>query len=200
MTAASPVLAGYVTSVWTELVLRSFARETNLLLPSTRVLVLGGGPVAEGLAIALTRLGSRVEVASDDPVELVSIAHRSAVVARLVATLAFVSADIDVVITTGESHPRLTPDAIAAADRPLIAVNAAPPPNDDAGAFHADGIIGTARNLTRVPGPRPIFVAPQVSPDELDHAVAEARSTFTDLLASVGPDDVEAELAKALLS
>ena len=200
MTAPSPVLAGYVTRVWTELVLRSFARETNLLVPSSRFLLVGVGPVADGLAIALTRLGARVEVASDDPVELVSIAHRSAVVARHIVTAQFISADVDVVIATGRSHPALTPDAVAAADRPLIAVNAAPPPGGDAGAFHGDGIVGTERNLTRLSGPRPIFVAPQVSPGELDHAVAEVRSTFADLLESVGADDVEAELAKVLLS
>jgi hypothetical protein len=192
VTATSPVLAGYVTRVWTELVLRSFARETNLLLPSTPVLVVGAGPVADGLATALTRLGARVEVASDDPVELVAIAHRFAVVGRHIVTDEFISADVDVVITTGRSHPRLTPNAVAAAERPLIAVNAAPPPDGDAGAFHADGTIGTARNLTQLPGSRPIFVVPRVSRAE--------RSTFADLLATVGPDDVEAELAKALLS
>ena len=194
------MLAGYVTSVWTELVLRSFARETNLLLPSTRVLVVGGGPVADSLAIALTRLGGRVEVASDDPVELVAIAHRSAVVARHIVTAQFISADVDVVIATGRSHPPLTPDAVATADRPLIAVNAALPPDGDAAAFHADGIIGTTRNLAQLAGSRPIFAVPRVSPDELDHAVAEAHSTFADVLAVVGPDNVEAEFAKALLS
>lgn len=194
------MLAGYVTRVWTELVLRSFARDTNLLLPSTRVLLVGVGPVADGLATALTRLGGRVEVASDDPVELVAIAHRSAVVGRHVVTREFISADVDVVMTTGQSHPPLTPDAVAAADRPLIAVNAAPPPDGEAGAFHADGTIGTARNLTQLSGSRPIFVVPRVSSAELDHAVAEVRSTFADLLATVGPDDVDTELAKALLS
>jgi S-adenosyl-L-homocysteine hydrolase-like protein len=200
VTAASPVFAGYVTRVWTELVLRSFARETNLLLPSTHVLLVGGGPVADGLATALTRLGSRVGVASDDPVKLVAIAHRSAVVGRHIVTAQFISADVDVVITTGQSHPPLTPDAVAAADRPLIAVNATPPPDGDAGALHADGTIGTARNLTQFSGSRPIFVVPRVSPAELDHAVADVRSTFADLLATVGPDDVETELAKVLLS
>jgi hypothetical protein len=200
VTADSPVLAGYVTHVWTELVLRSFARQTNLLLPSTHVLVVGAGPVADGLATALTRLGSRVEVSSDDPVALVAIAHRSAVVARRIMTAQFISADVDVVIATGRSHPPLTRDAVAAADRPLIAVNAAPPPDGDAGAFHADGIGESVRGLTQLSGSRPIFVVPRVSLDELERAVAEARSTFADLLATVGPGDVETELAKALLS
>ena len=46
-------------------------------------------------------------------VELVAVAHRSAVVGRHIVTDQFISADVDVVITTGQSHPRLTPNAIA---------------------------------------------------------------------------------------
>lgn len=198
--AASSVFTDYATHVWTELVLRSLASETNLLLPSSRLLVVGGGPVADGLAGALTRLGGRVELASSDPVELVAISHRFAVVARYIATTQFISADVDVVIATGRSHPPLTPDTIATSHRPLVVVNAALPPDVDSAAFRASDTVGTTRNLTQFSSVRPIFVVPAVQPTQLDRATADVRSAFAPLLAAVGPDDVDTELAKVLLT
>ncbi|MGW1738296.1 hypothetical protein ACWCPQ_05745 [Nocardia sp. NPDC001965] len=195
--AASPVVAGFEARARAELVLRALARETNLLLPSTRFLLLGTGPVADPLASSLTRLGARLEIAAHDPAGLVDLAHRYGVPVRSTATPERVPADFDVVITTGHDHPPFTPDAVAAAARPLVVIDAAPPDHPGV-VLPAGESRGTVRNLTEFGGPRAVFAVPPPPPDALDRATADLRAVYAVLLATVGPGRADEELAQVL--
>ncbi|NUS92710.1 MAG: hypothetical protein HOQ36_09900 [Nocardia sp.] len=193
--AASPVVAGFEARARAELVLRALARETNLLLPSTRFLLLGTGPVADALAGSLTRLGARLEIVAHDPAGLADFAHRYGV--PVAATSERVPAEIDVVIATGRDHPPFTPDAVAAAARPLVVIDAAPPDHPGI-VLPAGESRGTVRNLTEFAGPRAVFVAPPPPPDALDRATADLRAVYAVLLVTVGPDRADEELAEVL--
>ena len=200
----SAVLAGHTARAWAGLVLRSFARETNLALASTRVLVVGDGDVADALTGALVRLGSRVRLVSDHAAELLTVARRHAVPAELVTGTWFVAPDIDVLIVTGHHHPPLTVDAVVAGERPLTVVDAALSSGVGAtahsfGAHDGDDGASTVRNLTEFRGPRPIFGVPPVDLQQLAQSTADVRSTYAGLLTAVGADQAETELAKVLL-
>ncbi len=199
---ASRVVGGYQNRTWTELVLRSLARETNLLLASTRFLIVGSGPVAEGLARRLAIFGAHVAATSHNPVELVEIRHGLAVAARLITAAPFIPGDADIAIATGEHHPTVTPDAVAASTRPLVLVDAALPAAARAvdrklfvGAEHAD----RGRWLSKHLDARPTLVAAPVPVKEFDRAVAGVQASYAALSAVHGPSGADAELARELL-
>ncbi|WP_328353589.1 hypothetical protein OG976_21980 [Mycobacterium sp. NBC_00419] len=193
---SSRLLAELGVGAWSELVLRSLARETNLLLPSTRFLVIGTGPLSERLVSALSRIGGYVELTSDDPVALVLAARRSPIRARLYDGAPAVPADVDVAIVAGVDHPPLTPELLQAADHPLVVVDATLP---NAGLWSEQPTVATVRNLRQLSGPRPVFVVPAPTADQLDTATAESRADFAVLLASLGAPAAEATLATRLL-
>ncbi|MEX3647433.1 hypothetical protein ABFW11_18200, partial [Mycolicibacterium porcinum] len=176
------------------------ARPPNPLWPATRALLVGTGSVADALAGALARFGGGVVLAADDPIELLAISRRYGIPARLIRATPFVTPDVDVLVTTGRGHPPLTAEAIAAGERSLVVLNAAPPAEASAGTLDAGGPLSTVRSLTQFSGPRPIFTAPRVDTAELDQAVATARSTHARLVTAFGADEADAELAKALLA
>ncbi|SCX02668.1 hypothetical protein [Mycolicibacterium fluoranthenivorans] len=186
--AASPVVAAYEARVWADLLLSSFARETNLLLPSTRFLVLGSGRVADALTAALTRFGSRVALAAADAIGVWEIASRYAVPSRYISESRYIAGDIDVVLTTGVGHSPLTLDAVTPGPRPLVVVG-----NPEFGTA-----AGSARALQRFDGPRPLFVVPPVEPDILHHTVAGIRAGYAVLLATIGAQHADSALAEAL--
>lgn len=196
----SPVLAGHEARAWADLVLRGYARETNLGFAGTRFLLVGTGSVTDALAAALARFGGSVVLAADDPIELLTISRRYGIPARLIHATPFVTPDVDVLVTTGRGHPPLTAEAIAAGERSLVVLNAAPPAEADAGALDAGGPLSTVRTLTQFGGPRPIFTAPRVDTAQLDRAIAAARSTHARLVAAFGAVGADTELAKALLA
>ncbi|GGK89907.1 hypothetical protein [Nocardia jinanensis] len=194
--AASPVVTGYETRAWADLVLRAFARETNLLLPGTRFLLLGTGPVADALAGALTRIGGRLEIAGRNSIELVDLARRHGVPVRPLGEPQSIPVGIDVVVVTGSDHPPFDPGAAVAAQRPLIVVDAARP--EHSGVVLPAERGATVRDLTELAGPRACFVVQAPTPDALDTATAELRALYTVLLATVGYVRAEAELAEVL--
>lgn len=196
--AESPVLAAFEARAWAGLVLSSFARETNLLLPSTEFLVVGIGRMADALTAALTRFGSRVRLTADEPVELWDIAVRHSAPSQRINEKVFITGDIDVVLATGLGHPPLTPDAVAPAGRPLLIVNAGALPDRDTAAFHSGAIEGSVRGLLEFAGSRPVFVVPPVDPDALHHSAAGIRAAYAILLATVGAQHADAALAEAL--
>ncbi|OCB53870.1 hypothetical protein A5722_22940 [Mycobacterium vulneris] len=196
----SPVLAGHEARAWADLVLRGYARATNLSFAGTQFLLVGTGSVADALAGALARFGGAVVLAADDPIELLAISRRYGIPARLIRATPFVTPDVDVLVTTGRGHPPLTAEAIAAGERSLVVLNAAPPAEASAGTLDAGGPLSTVRSLTQFGGPRPIFTAPRVDPGQLDQAIATARSTHARLVTAFGADEADAELAKALLA
>lgn len=189
--AASPVLAAYEARAWADLVLSSFARETNLLLPSTNFLVLGTGRVTDALAATLTRFGSRLELAAGEPSGLWEIATRYAVTSRRIHESPFVADDVDVVVTTGEGHPPLTADAAAPGERPLVVVDAG-------GSASFASANRSVRSLLQIDGPRTVFVVPPVDRSALHHTAAVIRAAYAVLLATVGPQDADTALAEAL--
>ncbi|MEN4474861.1 hypothetical protein [Mycolicibacterium cosmeticum] len=189
--AASSVVAAYEARAVADLVLSSFARETNLLVPATRFLVVGTGPVADALAAALTRFGSRLEVAAAEPVGLWEIATRYAVGSRRITQRPYIAADVDVVVTTGVGHPPLTTAAVEPGTRPLIVVGA---------SFSLGAETGSVRGLTQYHAPRPVFTVLPVPAEALAHTAAGIRAAYAVLLATVGARHADTALAEALQS
>jgi hypothetical protein len=191
--ASSSVVAAYEARAVADLALRSFARETNLLLPATRFLVVGTGPVADALASTLSRFGSRLEVAAAEPVGLWEIATRYAVESRQINESPYIATDIDVVVTTGVGHSPVTAAAVAPGARPLIAVDAG-------GSFSLGTGTGSVRGLTQYDAPRPVFTVPPVPSETLAHTAAGIRAAYAVLSATVGARHADAALAEALQS
>jgi hypothetical protein len=71
--ASSRVVAAVTTSAWVQEVLRVFASVTNLSVAHTRVVVSGSDTIAVDLARELQRIGARVVVTGDDPVQLLAL-------------------------------------------------------------------------------------------------------------------------------
>lgn len=193
--ANSSVVAAFEARAWADLVLSSFARETNLLIPSTRFLIVGTGHIADALAAAIIRFGGRIQLTADEPVGLLDIAIRHAAPSHRITESPFIPADVDVVVATGVGHPPLTPDAVAAGERPLLVVDAG-----THATFHPDSVTAawTVRGLGHFEGPRPIVVVPRVETDALHHTAAEIRAAYAVLLATVGTQHADVALAEAL--
>ncbi|MFI2230111.1 hypothetical protein [Nocardia testacea] len=197
--APSVVLDRFETWAWADLILGALARETNLLLPGTRILLLGTGALADALASAVARFGGQLEVAAQDAVGLIDIAGRHSVPVRTVTDGEVVSSGIDIVLVTGRNHPPLVREAIAPTRRPLVAVDAtAPGPTE---GFTAVGDpVGTVRGLTELSGARPVFVVPRPSPAALSRVGADIRALYAVLRSALEPDDADVALAEVLLA
>lgn len=193
--ANSSVVAAFEARAWADLVLSSFARETNLLISSTRFLIVGTGHVADALAAAIIGFGGRIQLTADEPVGLWEIAVRHAAPSHRIIESPFIPADVDVVIATGVGHRKLTPDAVSAGDRPLVVVNAGTHATLHPDTFPA---ARTLRGLGHFEGPRSIFVVPPVETDALHHTAAEIRAAYAVLLATVGVQHADVALAEAL--
>ncbi|MEV0109317.1 hypothetical protein AB0H42_23675 [Nocardia sp. NPDC050799] len=195
----SVVLGRFETWAWADLVLRALARETNLLLPGTRILLLGTGTLAEALASAIARFGGQLEVAAQDPVGLIDIAGRHGVPVWTVTDREIVSSGIDIILVTGRNHPPLVRDAIAPTRRSLVAIDGtAPGPTE---GFTAVGdTVGTVRGLTELSGARPIFVVPRPSPAALGSVSADIRALYAVLRSALEPGDADIALAEVLLA
>ncbi|MGB4776883.1 hypothetical protein [Microbacterium sp.] len=69
-----PTFAEVFAHTRAEQVLRAFAQRTNLVLSGVRTTVVGAGPLASALVAMLTRVGSRVTLATDDDAAAVRFA------------------------------------------------------------------------------------------------------------------------------
>ncbi|MGW6334782.1 hypothetical protein [Nocardia rhamnosiphila] len=197
--APSVVLGRFETWAWADLILSSLARETNLLLPGTRILLLGTGTLADALASAIARFGGQLEVAAQDPVGLIDIAGRHGVPVWTVPDGEVVSSGIDIVLVTGRNHPPLVRESITPTQRPLVAVDATAP--GSAEGFTAVGdTVGTVRGLTELSGARPIFVVPRPAPTALGSVGADIRALYAVLRSALEPGDADVVLAEVLLA
>ncbi len=192
----SPTISALDTAAWTEVVLRHFARRSNLLVASTPTLVLGDGPVAEHLASALATIGARVERADE---------------LRSTRGPHLIPAAVAVVFATGERHPVVTPDAIEpASSHPLVLVDAARPDATgavDRDAFDVHPTVGAREGIDGRNVGRDVFVIdrpgtgdPTLRRAQADTATAFALAFLAAGAAAPGVGDAAAErlLAKAL--
>lgn len=181
-----------------EQIIRALSHRTNLVLPGARVLIVGGGPIAETISTTLSRVGSRITRASDDPITLL----RAKLLGCAVRSLYDQSADLraDHVIATGEEHPPLE-----AATAHGILIDASP---DGTGflAAASTAVDTLARpHVHRVAGSESLRVAaPAVFPTELG-AATPLELHLIDLLVALSiltlhSDDASADLAELVLA
>ncbi|WEO76320.1 hypothetical protein BJQ94_13225 [Cryobacterium sp. SO2] len=142
-------------TAWAQASVRRFASQTNLLVASSRVLIVGAGPLADELAHALSTMGARVAVSGTDAAALYAFARRGLDTHQVGPAGLLIPAETDLVFATGEEPTPLTPAALGAADaaaaHPLVIVDAAEPGRPaavDLAAFAAHPAL-TARDAIR---------------------------------------------------
>ena len=153
---------------WCQRAVRVFAGQTNLLVASSRVLVVGAGPLADELAYALGTMGARVAVTAADADALLGFARRGHETRPVGAAGVRIPAETDLVFTTGEERSALTPAAIEARDpdagipaHPVVIVDAAPPgqnPAVDLTAFAAYPAVPAREQIRGFALSREVFV------------------------------------------
>lgn len=176
-----------------EQVVRALARRTNLVLPAASALVIGDGPVAETIATALGRGGTRVVRAVGDPVVRLR--------AALAGTRHVPAGDpwpaADLVIASGEGHPPLDPAALSG-----VAIDASP---DGSGLRDAGG-ESVRPGVRQVAGQTWVVDAP--GPFENGNAASARPTRIADLLVALsilragaaGAADADALLAGLVLA
>ena len=170
---------------WSQRVVRVFASQTNLLVASSRVLVVGSGPLAVELASALGIMGARVAVTSEDAAALVGFASRGHDTDPSGTGGVRIPAETDLVFATGEEHAPLGPIAIDAGDpdgglpaHPLVIVDAAPTGEGaavDLAAFAAHPAVPARDQIRGFALSREVFVL-AISDVAIDRAVDSALS------------------------
>ena len=203
-TEGSVVVDTLLTATWAEVVIRHFARQTNLLLSSSRVLVVGSGPLAAALTSRLGLMSASVSVASDSAVELLPFfisGHSVLVGGSLV-----VGADIDVVIATGESHRPVAPRAFErAVARPIVLVDAGMPAAAsavDRAAFAESSVLGARDDILGFGGDREVFLVTVSETDDpaFERERLDVTTASSLMVGAVGVADADRTLAEVLLS
>ncbi len=174
--------------------LRALAHRTNLVLPGARILVVGDGPLADALSTTLSRMGSRIVRAVNDPVTRLRAALAGA---ETHSSIADVRIDVDEVIATGEGHPPLDPRSAHG-----VLLDASP----DGRALLTVPGSPVRPHVRRVDGGATHIVdAPAVFPPLLDEATALDRHLVDlfvalSLLRRADPTAADTELARLVLA
>ncbi|MFZ4892919.1 hypothetical protein ACL9RL_00555 [Plantibacter sp. Mn2098] len=158
--AGSASIAAAEASAWTEVMLRHFARRTNLLLASTETLVVGAGSVAARLQSALVLIGARSTRIDGFPAD--GIGHGTAVV-----------------FATGEGHEAVAPaSVIPDAPHPLILVDAARTGSAvDRTAFATGEPVPAREGIDGFRHGREVFLLDQ--PDRADRTLVNTTTDLT---------------------
>ncbi|RKT33242.1 S-adenosyl-L-homocysteine hydrolase [Microbacterium sp. AG1240] len=156
-------------------VVRAFSRRTNLVLAGATTAVVGAGPIADALAAALTRIGSRVVRVSDDPVTRLR-AHLAGIAFADVGALPETTRHAHYVVATGDGHDPIDPHRTEAVliDASLGGTGLAP----------AGGPVRRP-HVRRVGGASTVVDAPPPLPDDLNTIDALAWR-LADLLVALG--------------
>ena len=170
---------------WSQRAVRVFASQTNLLVASSRVLIVGAGPLAAELAATLGILGARVAVTSEDAAALSDFAARGHGTYPSRTDGVRIPAETDLVFATGEERAPLGPGAIVAGDpgdgvpaHPLVIVDASQTGEAaavDLAAFAAHPTVSARDQIRGFALPREVFVL-TVSDVVADHVVDSALS------------------------
>ncbi|POH62266.1 hypothetical protein C3B61_15375 [Cryobacterium zongtaii] len=170
---------------WSQRAVRVFASQTNLLVASSRVLVVGAGPLAAELAFSLGIMGARVAVTSTDAAALPSFASHGHDTYPARTDGVRIPAETDLVFATGEEQAPLRPGAIDVGDldegpppHPLVIVDAAPAGETaavDLAAFAAHPAVPARDRIRGFALTRDVFVL-TISAVAVDRVVDSALS------------------------
>lgn len=177
--------AGLFAQARADQVLRALSSRTNLVLSGTTTRVVGDGPIADALAAALTRIGSRVIRASADP--------RTRLRAELAGLGTDPAAHAHQTIATGEGHGPVDPGTVTG-----LLVDAAPRP----GTGFAAGAGEPARPGVVRAGEREAWIVDVPPPfaDDPDPSQRRMLDALVTLSLLSGAGDLDRAFAEAVLS
>lgn len=191
-----PGFAASFAHARSEQIIRALAQRTNLVLPGARVLVVGDGVLAETVAGALSRAGSRIVRASASPIVLL----RSRLLGRETRDLRYRDGRLsaDHVIATGEGHPPLDPASI---DGVLIDASSdgsgVVPSTGDMARPHVRRTEGSGALVVDAP---PVFPADLADAGPIDLHIVDLLVALSLLTRSLTDAEADAELARLVLA